>query len=231
VSELLRVIRSADGSIGSPTLESTLLCLLLAFVLAQLIAWLYVWTHKGLSYSRTFTQSLVLITMIVSMVMLVIGNNIFTAFGLLGALAIIRFRNVLKDTRDTAFVFIALVVGMAIGSQRYQIAIVGTMALIAVSAYMHVTAFGSRGHFDGYLTFLRASDESEPADLPLVLRRFCRSIKRISSRHGSLDGVTEYVFQVRLRDRRRSDELVAELRGLPSVQDASLVIRDELAEL
>ena len=65
-------------------------------------------------------------TVVVSMVMFVIGNSIITAFGLLGALALIRFRNVLKDTRDTVFVFIALVVGMAVGAQRFATALISS---------------------------------------------------------------------------------------------------------
>ena len=100
------------------------LSLSLAFVLGQAIAWVYQRTHSGLSYARSFTQSLVLITMVVSLVMHVIGDNIVTAFGLIGALAIIRFRNVLKDTRDTVFIFYALVLGMAIGNGQFAAAIV-----------------------------------------------------------------------------------------------------------
>ena len=63
----------------------------------------------------------------------------------LGALALIRFRNVLKDTRDTVFVFIALVTGMAVGSQRYMTAIVGTIAMSLAALYLNMTSFGSQG--------------------------------------------------------------------------------------
>ena len=74
-------------------LRSLLLSLTLAFVLGQMVAWVYQRTHSGLSYARSFTQSLVLLMMIVSLVMHVIGDSIVTAFGLIGALAIIRFRS------------------------------------------------------------------------------------------------------------------------------------------
>ncbi|MHC4156898.1 MAG: DUF4956 domain-containing protein, partial [Planctomycetota bacterium] len=73
------------------TPEGILLSLLLAFILGQVLAWVYYITHSGLSYSRSFVQSLIMITVVVSMVMTVIGNNIITAVGLMGALAIIRF--------------------------------------------------------------------------------------------------------------------------------------------
>ena len=221
--------RSTRPDLGS-TVEVTVLCLLLAFVLGQVIAWTYAATHSGLSYSRTFTQSLVLLTLIVSLVMLVIGNNIVTAFGLIGALAIIRFRNVLKDTRDTSFVFLSLVIGMAVGSERFLTAIIGTAGLVLVVPYMHYTAFGSGGRFDGHLSFLvTGTPEGDGHDA--VLARFCRTLRRISVREAGLGEEREYVFQVRLRDRERSQELLGELRQSPGISNVALVIRDELAEI
>ncbi len=216
---------------GDFSLESTLLALLLAFVLGQVIAWTYAWTHSGLSYSRSFTQSLVLMTLVVSLVMFVIGNSIITAFGLIGALALIRFRNVLKDTRDTVFVFISLVVGMAVGSQRYLVAILGTVALLLVVWYMNATRFGTLGRYDGYLT-VRVSraglGRRESTDL---LDRFCRAVKPISTRQSGEEESAEFVYQVGLRDRDRSPELLSALRGLDHVTHVSLVLRSELSEV
>lgn len=213
------------------TFETLVLTLLLSFVLGQVIAWGYTATHSGLSYSKTYTQSLVLLSMVVALVMQVIGDNIITAFGLLGALAIIRFRNVLKDTRDTVFVFLTLVVGMSVGSQKYMTAVVGTIMVVAVATYLHYTAFGSLGRFDGHLSFLltKTGNDDGP-DVLTLLARYCRSNKQISVRHGEGAGPTEYVFQVRLADRDRSDDLVELLRGTPGVTDVALVLRDELAE-
>ncbi|MBP7148341.1 MAG: DUF4956 domain-containing protein [Acidobacteria bacterium] len=209
------------------TISSLVLSMLLAFVLGQFIAWVYGWTHSGLSYSRSFTQSLVLITMLVSLVMFVIGNSLITAFGLLGALAIIRFRNVLKDTRDTVFVFLALVLGMAVGTQRYVTAIFGTCGLMLVVAYLSYTNFGSFGRFDGYLSLRLASG----SDAGPVLHRFCRTTKQVSVRHNGSDGIAEYVYQVGLRDRTLGQQLLAELRAIQGVDEVSLVLRDELAEV
>ena len=122
MDRLMQFLTNVDRQAPEFSSEALALALLLSFVLGQVIAFTYNRTHTGLSYSRSFTQSLVLMMMVVSLVMFVIGNNIITAFGLIGALALIRFRNVLKDTRDTVFVFIALVMGMAAGSQRFTTA-------------------------------------------------------------------------------------------------------------
>jgi uncharacterized membrane protein YhiD involved in acid resistance len=217
---------SADYS-----LQSTILSLLLAFVLGQVIAWTYAWTHSGLSYSRSYTQSLVLMTIVVSLVMLVIGDSIVTAFGLLGALALIRFRNVLKDTRDTVFVFMSLVVGMSVGTQRYQLAIVGTVALLLVVLYLNQTSFGTLGRYDGYLTVRVSSARRGQTDSTRLLNKFCRAVKQISTRQSGEEESAEFVFQVGLRDRERSHELLHELRRLEGVTHASLVLRSELSEV
>lgn len=229
MDQLIQALEGADLATPDYSLGSIVLSLLLAFVLGQVVAWVYVRTHSGLSYARSFTQSLVIMTMLVSLVMFVIGNSLVVAFGLLGALAVIRFRNVLKDTRDTAFVFLTLVLGMACGTQRYLTAIVGAAALLLVVAYLSWTGFGSFARFDGYLN-VRLADGTENL-LPPVLDRYCRARKEISRQHGGDGTDVACVLQVGLRDRTRSVDLVNALRKLPGVMDASIVLRDELAEV
>jgi len=228
---LVQALEGVNASIPDYSVGSFFLSLLLAYVLGQLTAWVYVWTHAGLSYSRTFTQSLVMMTMIVSLVMFVIGNSIIAAFGLLGALAIIRFRNVLKDTRDTMFVFLALVLGMACGMQRYLTAVGGTLTLLAVMAFLSWTGFGTFGRFDGYLTLRWAPQGGGEGGVSEVLRGFCRATKQVSLQNLAPGTEVESVYQIGLKDRDRSEEFLAALRGLQGVTEASLVLRDELSEV
>lgn len=214
-----------------PSLAATLQGLLLAFVLGQLLAWAYQWTHSGLSYSRSFTQMLVVMPVVVALVMMIIGNNIITAFGLLGALALVRFRNVLKDTRDTVFVFIALVIGMATGSQRYASAVAGTLFLLGVLLYIHWTDFGSRGAYDGYLRFSTAPDDPDgETTLNALLRCFCRRWRRISIRQVGGQAM-DCTYQIRLRDRRVGNRLVAELEKMEGIQNVSLILQEEMSEV
>ena len=63
--------------------------------------------------------TLIFVTVITAMVVMVIGNNLARAFALVGAMSIIRFRTVVKDTKDTAFVFFALASGLATGTSSY----------------------------------------------------------------------------------------------------------------
>ena len=79
--------------------------LLLSFIFGLIISLVYKFTHKGLSYSQSFMITNVFVSVIVCMVIMIIGNNLARAFALVGALSIIRFRTVVKDTKDTAYIF------------------------------------------------------------------------------------------------------------------------------
>src|SRR5947209_16683883 len=91
--------------------------LLVALVFGAVVAAIYYLTQRrSRSELVPFATTLVLLTVLITMVTLVIGNSVARAFSLAGALAIIRFRTVVEDTRDTAFVIFAVVVGMGVGA-------------------------------------------------------------------------------------------------------------------
>jgi hypothetical protein len=208
--------------------ESTLLSLLLAFVLGQLLAWVYYATHSGLSYSRSYVQSLILITVVIAMVMTVIGNNIITAVGLMGALALVRFRNIIKDTRDVVFIFCSLVIGMASGSHRYATAIMGTIILSLIVLYLFYTDFGSHEPHNG---FLRFSLRGPIGSIPDVLRRYCGSFTLISMQDTGPGGPAEYAYQLFIRSTAQNEELVADLEKVEGIENINLTMQEKLLEV
>ncbi len=231
MSELWRFIDGGPirGSIFTP--ESVLLSLLLAFVLGQVLAWVYYGTHTGLSYSRSFVQALILITVVVALVMAVIGNSIVTAFGLMGALAIIRFRNMLKDTRDVAFIFCALVIGMAAGSQRYAIAVVGAVVLCSIAVYLRLASFGSHRPQNAFLRFDVAGPIGPDYPLPSILKRYCSSFSLISTQRTDVADRVEYAYQLMVRDYGRNDDMLSELGSIDGMENISLTMQEELLEV
>lgn len=86
----------------------------------------YWYTHTGTAYSKKFNVSLLTLTVLTGTVMTVIGNNIALSLGMVGALSIVRFRTAIKDSRDTTYIFWAIIVGICCGVGDYLVAGVGT---------------------------------------------------------------------------------------------------------
>jgi len=231
MNQIWEMLDGVGSTGGVFTPESVFLSLLLAFVLGQVLAWVYYFTHTGLSYSRNFVQSLVLITVVVAIIMAVIGNNIITAFGLMGALAIIRFRNVVKDTRDIVFIFCTLVVGMAAGSQRYAIAILGTVLLSLITIYLHLTGFGTHQPHNGFLRFGLRGHVGPGHPVISILKRFCGSFTLISVQDSSEKPVAEYAYQLMVRNAAKNEQMLAELEKVEGIETIDLTMQEQLLEI
>jgi hypothetical protein len=188
MNQILQIIHSSSAPGEVFNLQTAMISLLLAFVLGQLLAWVYYYTHSGLSYSKSFVQSLILMTVIIAMVMSTIAGSFVTAVGLMGALSIIRFRNMIKDTRDIAFIFCALVIGMACGSMRFELAIMGTIVICLVILYLYYSDFGTHQPHNGFLRFSLDRHIGPEHPVPGILKRFCNHSNLISARHGLWHG-------------------------------------------
>src|SRR4026208_2080606 len=128
-----------DYGVAPTNFPALALGLLLAFAMGHIIAWVYMLTHSGLSYSRSFVNALVVMPTIVAIVMNVLSNNLITAFGMMAVFAIVRFRNILRDTLDTTYILTVLVIGLACGSQKYTTAVVGCALLAVGMLYLWTT--------------------------------------------------------------------------------------------
>jgi hypothetical protein len=220
-----------DHAASPLNLRAMLLSLLLAFVCGQLIAWVYMLTHVGLSYSRSFVNSLILMPVIVSLVMAVLSNNLVTAFGLMAVFAIVRFRNILRDTMDTTYVLAVIVIGMASGTQKFTSAAVGTLLTAAILGYLWFTSFGTRHRYDMILNFHWERPLNDLPDLIRFLQRHALRAHCASQRAYEGGQGADMSYRILLRDPRRSEDLVAELRQLNGVSRLTSMKAEEESEL
>jgi hypothetical protein len=116
----------------SLSLAQVALQLSLALVAGFLVALLARAGRRDLPAADTFPITLVMLCVLIALVTQVVGDNVARAFSLAGALSIIRFRTIVRDTQDTAFVMLAVVVGMGIGSSHFLATAIG-MAVISVA--------------------------------------------------------------------------------------------------
>ena len=211
--------------------ETALFVIVYAFVVGQFIGWIYMLTHKGLSYSQTFVASLVVIPVIVAMLMLLMANSFVVAFGLLAVFAVVRFRNVLKDTRDTTFILWTIMEGLGIGTMKFSTSLIGALGVAVVLVYLRITAFGSRHRYDAVLTIQLTGDlVTGVATLKRVLHRHSSRIHLTSERKLTDEGL-DLSYRLLLRDPSRYEELQWALTQTEGFQRISLFLREDESEL
>jgi hypothetical protein len=127
---------------GAPAIapQTVALRLVAALVLGAVVAWIYKHSRDTSDSSPTFPGTLVLLAVLIAMVTQVIGDNVARAFSLVGALSIVRFRTVVRDTQDTAYVIFAVVIGMGVGAGAPWVAVIGLVVVGVASWAMRPAA-------------------------------------------------------------------------------------------
>ena len=221
----------SDYAAVPTNIPALIMAVLLAFLGGQAIAWIYMWTHTGLSYSRSFVNSLVVIPVIVSLVMMVLSNNLVTAFGLMAVFAIVRFRNILRDTLDTTYILSVIVLGMACGTMKFATAVVGSLITMFVMTYLWFTAFGTRHRYDVIINLHWSRPLLDLVDLRGLLHRHSRKALCASQRsHEGYEG-TDLSYRLLMRDPDRLEELLTELRSMQGVSRVTGLKAEEESEV
>jgi hypothetical protein len=216
---------------GAPDGRTLLFMILLAFTTGMVIGFVYMWTHEALSYSRTFVGALAVMPVIVCMLMASMSGSLLVAFGLLAVFGVVRFRNVLKDTRDTSFILWVIMEGLAIGTTRFSTAVVSALGIGLVFLALRVMNFGVRNRYDAVLTLRIAGDV--PAAMQVlkgVLKRHATELNLASERRSTSEG-TDLSYRLLLRDTARSSELQAELARTEGLQNVSVYLHEDEAEI
>jgi hypothetical protein len=212
-------------------LPTLLLGLLLAFMCGQLLAWVYMYTHSGLSYSRNFVSSLIIIPITVALVMMVLDNNLVTAFSLLAVFAIVRFRNILRDTLDTVYILSLIVVGMACGTQKFTTAVIGVLVASTALIFIWFTNFGARQRYDLILNLNWALPLSNLDNLQQFLKRHALKTKLASQRSDDVSDETHLSYRLRMRDPDKVDLLLDEIKQVEGVSNVSSLRAEDESEV
>lgn len=204
---------------------------LLSFVLSTLLAWVYRKTFRGLSFSRNYVQSIVLISIISSTVIQSVGDSLARGFAIMAAMAIIRFRTNFKDPRDTLFLFASLAAGIACGAFAFVAAIIGTLAFSLAAVLLYVSPLGPTSQYDGMLRFNMAGDGSGQKALEEILSRYCKAFSLITLRDIQQGERLDYAYHVKLRPRKTHDQLLYALQQVESVAGVQLMMQEATVDL
>jgi uncharacterized membrane protein YhiD involved in acid resistance len=214
-----------------PSFATIIYTVLLAFLLSTLIAVTYEKTFRGLSYSRNFVQALILAAIVAATVMHAIGDSLARGLGMLGALAIIRFRINIRDPRDIIFMFASLAAGIASGVCGYAIAVVGTFFFCAVAVVLYFSPFGQASYFDGMLRFNIENDAASKKLLEQVGSKFCKVFALVTLREMAQGNRLEYAYHVKLRKGMSNADFIEELKTIESIKGVRLLLQETTVEL
>ncbi|MGE3808211.1 MAG: DUF4956 domain-containing protein [Gemmataceae bacterium] len=136
------LLQHVEGHGGQVSFTQVLVTLAFATFYSFVIAFTYARTYSGKKFSRNFAHSIILLGVLVSLVIAIIGNSVARAFGVFGALSIIRYRVPIRDPKDITFVLASVVVGLACGVQEYPEAGLATLFLIVLVTVIYRFSLG-----------------------------------------------------------------------------------------
>ncbi len=201
--------------------------LFIALICGLIVSWIYRRSYRGPNYSVTLSNSIVALAMITAVVILLIGNNLARAFGLVGAMSIIRFRTAIKDTQEIVFIFFALAVGMASGVGMPALAFIGTFFIGAVLFVMYKSDHGVTRKQEYLLQFIYHPDgENEPPYVPII-EKYCRRHKLINVKSLQDGQLLEVSFYINLRSMDQSADFLRDFSKLDSVDQVNLYFDEE----
>lgn len=204
---------------------------LLTFVLTFVIATVYRWTFVGLSYSRSFVHTQILGGLVTCFIITAIGNNLARGLGIMGTLAIIRFRTPIRDPRDIVFLFACLGIGISCGANVYSAAIVGSLCFCSAALFLHRSPFASRREYEGLLRFLLPANADCESTIENLFKQYCSTSTLVAMREAAQGDALEYSYHVRLMDPSYQPDLLDAFHQLEDATDISLVMQRATVEI
>lgn len=194
----------------------------LALILGVMLGYVYRITHKAGKYSQSFALTIVFSCVIFSVVMLLIGSSLSRAFALVGALSVIRFQTVVKDSKDTAFVFAAFVIGMALGIGEYAIGTITTCAFSLMAIGLHKINFGAQPQSCFYVE-LKFDAKASHSDHIALLNHYAYNSKLAKLKSVEEGQFVQLKYNMNTSKRVNLDKLKHQLEALKGVASVKVV--------
>ncbi len=214
------------NSSGSLTLRDVIINFAAACIISLLIFISYRLTHSGVVYSKKFNVSLVMLTLITTLVMNVIGNNIALSLGMVGALSIVRFRTAIKDSRDTAYIFWAIAVGICCGVSDYLVAGIGTFVIFLV-----LVLFGVVKDNERIMIIIKTDSEMiKMVDVSVTSLFDGKAVLRVQN-NSVESGVAEMIYEasdsILIKTEKKNGSVIRKLSEIDGVYTVSIVQQDD----
>jgi hypothetical protein len=208
-----------------PSFEVAIYAMLLSFILSTIIGLTYRFTYRGLNYSKDFFQAIVLIAIIAATIMMSIGDSLARGLGILGALAIIRFRFRFVNPKNIIFIFASLAIGISAGVYGFAIALAGTIIFSGVAFILYFSPFGKTDYFDINLSF-NLKDRDLIGLVESRILAYCQSIKLIGLMEEK--GTERYEYRLKLKSDADFKSLFREISSIENIVNVRFNSRESI---
>lgn len=202
--------------------------IILTFALSLFISFVYKNTHRSVAYSQSYINALIMMSVLAAIAMMILGNSLTRALGVLGVFTLIRFRTVVKDPKDATYLFFSLAIGMAIGTNNYVIAIISTFLICAINYFLFLTNYGSIVG-SGFLLMIMANKEFDNEKMLSLGKKYLRSIGLLQLKTEE-SGDKTYYYKVQFSKISRYHDFINEVQKIPGTKLADLVSGRDSAE-
>ncbi len=206
------------------TWEQILMNIAAAAVLGFFIFISYYISHRGTIYSKKFNASLVILTVLTGTVMTVIGNNIALSLGMVGALSIVRFRTAIKDSRDTVYIFWAIIIGICCGVGDYLVASIGSAVVFVVILILGCIKSDNR-----MLFIIRGDRSKQPMIKSQVYKLF--SGKAILRVENTTEETVELIYELTQKMQKKAEKSENDITGsiykLGNIEYVNIVMQND----
>ena len=93
------------------TYTTVFIILTVTTILGALLSLTLAYVRRREGYDRSFVVTLLLLPLIISIIIMLVSDNIARAFSLAGVFTLVRFRTTISDTKDITFVFSTVAIG------------------------------------------------------------------------------------------------------------------------
>ena len=198
--------------------------ILIAIVLGFVIYLSYYLAHAGTVYSRKFNVSLVVLTVLTTVVMTAIGNNVALSLGMVGALSIVRFRTAIKDSRDTVYIFWAIVAGLSCGVGDYM-----TAGLGSAGVFLVLLVLGRIKNENRMLLIVRSARSTEERIMSVITHYFDGrlDLRVKNTTRETIELIYEIPRKTYEKNLRKTSSIDEELYQIEHVQYVNIVAQDD----
>jgi hypothetical protein len=183
-----------------------------ALALGLLISFVYMKTQTKNQPSRSFALTLVLLPAVITVIILLVGNNVARAFSLAGAFSIIRFRSAPGEPKDITHVLFCMAVGLAAGMGFLLYSVIVGIALCAAMALLEASGYGKRKGTEKLLKITVPEDLNFGEVFDEILRKYTISYNMKRIKTADLGSVYELTYGVVTKDGADEKSFIDELR-------------------